>query len=204
MRSISTLLFILVSFNTYSLTRHIEIEEMDTMLKDLKRIVLAGHKPARTLIVFDIDHTLINLIQGKKLKASGLTEKKIPFMIKNLQNNKFRVMALTARPNIFHNFTKTQLNYYSIDFNRRKIGSDWIRSRRIKGFKRLVSYKDGIMMASGQHKGRLLEYLIRNQYKGKIPFTQIVFVDDGIRNTTGVFNVFNELGIEVAAYTYKR
>lgn len=192
----------LITSNIYSLTIHRDINMMNEMLSDIDYILANGQSPQSTLIVFDIDHTLIDILPGKKLKAFELTEKIVPLMIRKLQNRQFSVITLTARPNILRRVTKHQLNYYSMDFNRSKIGFNWAKSRKINGFQRSVSYKDGIMMASNQHKGRLLEYLIRSQYKGEIPFDQIIFVDDLVKNTAGVYEVFTELGIEVATYRY--
>lgn len=131
-----------------------------------------------------------------------LTEKMVAEVIINLQRRGISVIALTSRGVDYRSATQRELRVNGVDFNRTAIGKPFPGEVTPKGFDRKISYSDGIFMTSGLHKGEMLKGLLKTFYKERIPFSQIVFIDDHQKNTTRVFESFKNSGIEIASYRY--
>lgn len=185
---------ILLSLNSYSLTIHTQIHDLSEILTDIENIQ-NDYKDNQILIVFDIDDTLLTM--------TSLTQKNLPEILHKVQSQ-FKTICLTARPRQFFFLTKKQFEVYDLNFSKTMIGESWGKSQKIPGLRRKVFYNDGVMYASNQNKGVVLNYLLQSLYQGQSPFKQIVFVDDKEYNTQNVYDVFQPLDIEIAAYQYQR
>lgn len=231
---IKYLVFLFSSFSMFALTGHKEIKNIHEIHKDLQIALEQGHQASRTLLVFDIDNTVLaaegylgsdqwytwksSLIQQNNPAAypvllewygialthapMRVTEKNWEVFIKSWQRVGYPVIALTSRSVGFRAPTLRELERNKISFKKTAIGKAFPGRIIPPGAKRYVSYDDGVYMTSGQHKGAMLNYLIRAQYRGQMPFTQIVFVDDHLKNTTRVYETFRNLGVDILSYRY--
>ena len=64
---------------------------------------------------------------------------------------------------------------------------------------RLVTYQDGIFMATGQHKGDMLQLLL---FKTHAHYDRIVFVDDMPTNVQAIVQSFSQGHTPVQSYVY--
>lgn len=128
-----------------------------------------------------------------------LTEDYIPRMIKTLQNNNIRMIALTSRSPSNRFATQRELNRFHIDFSATKIGKN-IPLKKYQ--KREIEYKNGIFMTSGLGKGELLKKLIDHSRLSSLK--QVIFIDDHSKHTESVYQTFQSSNIDVLTYRYKK
>ena len=134
------------------------------------------------------------------LSPMRLTEKNIPELIKKTQAQGISVIALTSRGPELRNSTERELEKQGIDLTKTSVGNGISETFIPKGHKRLVNFQNGIFMTSGQHKGKMLKFLLdrfKKNYKG------IVFVDDHAKHTTSVFKTFGAIN-DINVYRYGR
>lgn len=137
-----------------------------------------------------------------QLSPMKLTERNTPYIIKQLQKKGVAVMALTSRSTPFRAPTLRELKKQGVDLSLTAPGKPIGGEFTPKSFKRNLSYSEGVMMVSGQHKGQALTYLLRKFYGKNIPFSQILFIDDHAKNTNRVFETFSPSPIGIITYRY--
>ena len=206
--------------------------ELDFYLNSVRA---QGHEPIRTLIVFDIDNTLLAMKQslgsdqwynwksdlikkhnprlfGSLLKWQGilfdhgsmrLTENGLDSKILSFQS-RHPVIGLTSRSPYYRVATERELANNRINLKKTSIGGASPGKIRPKGHKRLVSYENGVFMTSGLHKGEMLIYLLNRIYGQNMPITQVIFVDDHLKNTKRVFESLRSQGIEIISLRYSK
>lgn len=134
------------------------------------------------------------------LSPMRLTEKSIPELIKQIQNKGISVIALTSRGPELRNSTERELENQGIDLKKTSLSPGISETFVPNGHKRNVNFQNGIFMTSGQHKGKMLKFLLdrfKKAYKG------IVFVDDHEKHTTSVFKTFGAIN-DINVYRYGR
>lgn len=129
-----------------------------------------------------------------------LTQKEIPSLIKKLQDKSITVIALTSRGPELRNSTERELSNKNIDLAKTSIGPGIAKIFIPKGFKRNVSFMNGVFMTSGQHKGKMLKFLM-DYYKKS--YKAVVFIDDHKKHTQAVFRTFGGIN-DVNVYRYGR
>lgn len=225
--------FLLSTSSIQAMTSHEEVFSMKEVSEKIQQAAKEGHSPKRTLVVFDIDNTVLaqedylgsdqwftwksdqirktdptlftDLLNWQGVLFDRglmrLTEKNTKRLIQVLQK-KYPVIALTSRSPGYREATERELIRNGINFSKTSFGRSTPGKIIPKGQKRLVSYETGVFMTSGLHKGEMLNYLIRKSFKGQNPFTQIIFIDDHLKNTSRVYETFSKLGIEILSLRY--
>lgn len=127
-----------------------------------------------------------------------LTQKDIPSLIQKLQKQGITVIALTSRSPNLRNSTERELRRNKVDLTKTTIGTGIPAAFIPTGHKRLVSFMNGVYMTSGQHKGKMLKYLMDHFKK---TYSGVVFVDDHKKHTKAVFKTFGK-DTDVNVYRY--
>lgn len=146
----------------------------------------------------------------------------LPAIIKQIQRRGIDTLVLTSRGDEFRAATERELKRSGYDFARtaiptRDVRSDCYMPYDLKNIKasgltvveaaafelkpaKSVSYSNGIMMTSGQHKGAmLLTLLARSDRKVKA----VVYVDDHERHVARVFAALSGRGIDATTFHYQ-
>lgn len=189
-----TALTLLISLQSHALTIHTTINDLNEVFNDLDNIKKV-YDDSEVLVVFDIDDTLLTL--------NDVTQDDLPQILKSIQG-RYKTICLTARPRQLSYLTRKQFQYFDLNFKHTAIGRSWKRSRKVSGLNRKIFYNQGVMFASNQNKGLVLDYLLQSIYQSHSPFKQIIFIDDKGYNTQDVYDVFQPSDIEIAAYQYLR
>jgi Protein of unknown function (DUF2608) len=153
-------------------------------------------------------------VQGMFLQFAHLvpTEPVVPILIKQLQDLRYTVIALTARGWQYRYPTERELNLNGIDFSKSalrnqegKVGYPGKYMPNMNGSDkkpRPVSYQDGVLMVAGQDKGlSLLDLLERSGKVAQYKF--IVFVDDSHRNVENMLWVLQATNKAFRIFEYK-
>ena len=195
---------------------HAEIKQIQTMTEILPYVT------ADTLLVFDLDNTVINPIQtlGSDqwfqylLKSNSVdqsvaiwsqiqpytrveaVEAVTPDLIANAQENGLKVMALTARPSTLADTTISQLASVGVDFLMSPVYDQDVNL----GDDTAPKYISGIEFVSPKFtKGdALVAFLNRIGYKPR----RVVFVDDTPKHTVTVNQALDAAGIENFEFRY--
>ena len=233
MKSITLITFFFFQ-SISALTIHKDVADIKEVQEIIEESNISNFFSNETLIVFDIDNTVLamkkslgsdqwfnwkardlkaqnkeinNLLDWQKtlfdLSQMRLTEWDLPFVIDELQNE-YKVIALTSRSPKSRVATQRELSRHLIDFERSSIGQAFRGSFIPLGQTRKASYENGIMMTSGMHKGEMLIYLVKEIYNGEFPFSQVIFIDDHLKNTRRVFDSLKQLGIQIASLRYAK
>ena len=168
-----------------------EVHEIKSM-KEILSFVDAG-----TLLVFDIDSTVLNPFALPLAPVEAET----PELIRGFQKLGARSMAMTARPFSAVGITETQLTSIDVHFSEKPvfpsehvgIGKAIIPCNEdLRDVKLppppardiiLFKYKNGIAYTGDKNKGRAMVALLKDlDFKP----TKIVFVDDKSKNTNNV------------------
>ncbi len=137
-----------------------------------------------------------------KIAALGsmhVVEPQLPKLVADFQQMKIKSIILTSRGGSLRNDVENELSEISLEFKSSAIGPDggypstFLPSDLEQP--REISYMDGIIMGSGQHKGKILKSVLK---KTGVKFKVIIFVDDTLKN---IENVENEFKSEVDLYT---
>ena len=89
--------------------------------------------------------------------------------------------------------------YYTDEPDKYGLTTGEVTAFHLSDHPRQVSYGDGVMMCSGQHKGAMmlvLLHLMEQQYDA------VVFVDDTEKHVMRVYDALARRGVDVAAYHY--
>jgi hypothetical protein len=147
----------------------------------------------------------------------------MPSILSNLQDRGVSAVVLTSRGDDFRAATERELVRNGFDFTRTPLATRdradslympydpdrpdaaGISAREISILKldspQAVSYADGIMMTSGQHKGIMLVTLL---HRAKHRVDAVVFVDNRADHVAGVYDQMLKEGLEVAGLVYQR
>lgn len=180
-----------LSFNVFALTIHKDISKMDEVFETISMLRETNSDISELLIVFDIDNTLIKI-------PFTLTEPELDEKVLELQKAGLKTICLTARDASLISVTLWQLDQMGFDFTREAIEPYWTHKRKPTYFKKYLNYTNGVMFAGGQNKGLSLKYLLKDNFT----FKQIIFVDDKLKNTQNVYDVFSGSDIEIASFHY--
>lgn len=138
-----------------------------------------------------------------KISALGkmhFVEAQIPEIVKSIQSLKIKSIILTSRGSILRNDIESELGAAELEFRKSAFGPEGGFPGNFipEGLEnaREISYMDGIIMGSGQHKGKILKAILK---KTSNSFKTIVFVDDTLKN---IENMENELKTDVDLYTF--
>jgi len=154
------------------------------------------------------------------------TERDLPALVENLQNRGIRLIALTSRGFDVRDATRRELLRNGYDLGRNPIpprpgflGDDpflpypqgypeaiGLSTTEADQFglrkPRAVSYRNGLFMTAGQHKGAMLRSLLARTGRD---FRAIVFLDDQPRNVRAMAEAYpEESGTQLHAYVYTR
>ncbi len=124
-------------------------------------------------------------------------EKVAPFLVKDLQRQGFKVLALTARSLPSVNRTIEQLNHIDIDFTISGLAQEEISLELDYPCK----HKKGVVFVGLNHKGKVLLSLL--DYVGFHP-KRVVFIDDKMKNIKAVKEAVEARGIEFVGLRYGR
>lgn len=143
-----------------------------------------------------------------------LTDKNLDKVLASLQEENYKTIVLTSRGPEFRTPTERTLKANGLDFNKTKIGhdiagkflpykleelSDKDKETLRNNEARPSSYMNGIFMTSGQHKGIMLQSLLKKfDYKPKYVF----FVDNHQKQVDRVYDSMNGV-TNVVVYRYK-
>lgn len=129
-----------------------------------------------------------------------VVEAQTPKIVREIQNLKIKSIVLTSRGPILRNDIENELRDIDLNFKKSAFGPEGgyastFLPDEVKGSKH-ISYMDGIVMVSGQNKGKILKEILK---KTGSKFKVIVFLDDSLSN---IENVEKELKDEADLYTF--
>ena len=123
-------------------------------------------------------------------------EKSTLGILRELQENNFTVLALTARPPSWAKGTLKQIASLDIDFSKTSPRIPLESKRKIND----MSYQGGVIfLEPGSEKGSSLVNFIN---ASKLDPKKIVFIDDKPNNVKSVDAALNEAGIENIEFRY--
>lgn len=144
--------------------------------------------------LFDVHHKIFTL------SKMHLVEDKIPQVVKDIQMMKIKSIILTSRGPGLRYDVETEMEGTGINFKESSIGplGGYPGTFLPEGLEspREISFADGIVMGSGQNKGKILKAILK---KTNTDFKTIFFLDDTLKN---IENMENELKDEVELYTF--
>jgi len=143
-------------------------------------------------------------VQGAVFSASAMrpTQADAPGIVRRFQDAGISVIALTSRGVDYRLQTFRELRRNGYDFRRNAIGpgAGWPENFIPDNGTRPARYEDGVFLTTGQHKGAMLQELLRRT-DTPIPGV-IIMADDKQRNLDAVLETFTELGVPVHAWRY--
>jgi hypothetical protein len=214
---LSVLLLSLFIAKVHAAAQVVTVFDYATAESEMKSFL--GNKADGSLLVFDIDDTLVHIpnclpAEGKNIPSFKrwkviindcpyfVTEQRVVDIIKNYQGAGFDTMALTARGPEFIEKSHEQLaglgiSFYGFPFTK----TDNFRTKVTS--KKYLEFDNALAHASGTSKGKALT---RFQYEWfNKPYKRIVFVDDNIKNIKSVNNSFkNDSQTDVLIIHYRK
>lgn len=210
MKFFSLIFLTILTFNTANAGTEIIVEnEFSEIIQVIKE-----HDKESTLVVFDIDATLLLFNEeceitnpkippfirfGKNIKncSMKLTEADLAKKISQLQKNKYITVALTARSFEYVNETERELKRNKIKLSKTiedfefefKPGKKWF-------------YQNGTAYAAGKAKGKIMKGILDNT-----PFNveTVIFVDDNLKNVKSINHTFKKQDdIDFLIYHYTK
>jgi len=150
-------------------------------------------------------------------------QRDLPAIVAGIQAAGAAAVVLTSRGEEFRGATERELTRNGFDFGRSPLETrddeDWlympydpaepaaagISAREVSTLKleqpQEVSYRNGIMMTAGQHKGIMLVTLL---HRAAEPVQAVVFVDNRADHVAGVIDQMGEEGIAATGLVYQR
>ncbi|MBT8062512.1 MAG: DUF2608 domain-containing protein [Gammaproteobacteria bacterium] len=143
-------------------------------------------------------------VQGALYFASAMrpTQPDAPELLRELQDLNVPVIALTSRGVDFRLQTFRELRRNGYDFRRSALSpeagwpDDFVPDNGI----RPVRYEDGVFLTTGQHKGAMLDALLRKT-GAEMP-SVILMLDDKQTNLDAIHETFDPLGVSVRSWRY--
>ncbi len=126
-----------------------------------------------------------------------------PDVIRRLQGQGFKVMALTSRGTDLRDATLRELRRNGYDLASAAPGDARPATFRFRPEDRPVSYADGLFLSAGQDKGRMLASFLAQLGPGQ-GIKGLIFVDDSPGKVTQVEEAFKASGLEVVGFRYGR
>lgn len=140
-----------------------------------------------------------------KISALGkmhLVEPAIPSIVKAIQQMKIKSIVLTSRGSILRNDIQSELSDADLEFKNSAFGPEggFASTFLPEGLDnaREISFMDGIVMGSGQHKGKILGSILK---KTGAKFKVIIFVDDTLKNIENMEETFKQ-DVELITFYY--
>lgn len=144
--------------------------------------------------LFDIHYKIFSL------SRMHLVQPEIPQIVKDIQNMKIKSLILTSRGPGLRYDLELEMDETGMNFRDSSIGpvGGYPGSFLPEGIEspREISFADGIVMGSGQNKGKILKAILK---KTDTKFKTIIFLDDTLKN---IENMENELKDQVDLYTF--
>lgn len=147
----------------------------------------------------------------------------LPAIVRRIQDAGVAAVVLTSRGEGFRAATERELTRNGYDFARTALATRdeevalympydpaapaaaGLNSREVSALKlekpQEVSYRNGIMMTSGQHKGIMLVTLL---HRAAEPMAAVIFVDNRADHVAGVIDQMQEEGIAATGLVYTR
>jgi hypothetical protein len=143
-------------------------------------------------------------VQGALYYASGMrpTQADAAAQLRRIQAAGIPVIALTSRGPDYWLHTFRELRRNGFDFRPNAIGPDggWNEEFLPDNGIRPARYKDGVFLTAGQHKGAMLQDLIRRT--GHPQPSLVIMTDDKQANLDAVVETMHSLDIAVHAWRY--
>jgi hypothetical protein len=145
-------------------------------------------------------------VQGAVFFASAmrLTQADAPAQVKAIQDSGIPVIALTSRGSEYRLQTFRELRRNGYRFSHSAIGPAGGYEQAFVPVEngRMSRYEDGVFMTAGQHKGKMLQALLKKT--GTTMPAVIVMADDKQKNLDAVKETFSALDVPVRAWRYSR
>lgn len=143
-------------------------------------------------------------VQGALYFASAMrpTSTDAAEAVRQIQDQGIRVIALTSRGTDFRLQTFRELRRHGFDFRRTPIGpaAGWPEDFIPDNGSRPARYEDGVFLTAGQHKGDMLDALLR---RSGHPLPGVILVlDDKQENLDAVTETLTRLGVPVRAWRF--
>ena len=163
--------------------------------------------------------------QGRLYDRGGMhpPQPDLPDIVEQIQMEGVPAIVLTSRGEDFRPATERELARNGFNFarsalpTRDRLDSQYmpydparptaagIDAREVSALKlqkpQQVSYANGIMMTSGQHKGIMLVTLM---HRSALPIKAVVFVDNRADHVAGAYDQMREEGLESSGLVYQR
>jgi hypothetical protein len=138
-----------------------------------------------------------------ELGTMNLTDSLIPGYLRNWQQSKVTIFALTSRSPKCRAATERELLRNNIDLTTSELKTVDENSLSVNyKLKREVSYMNGIFMTSGLNKGDMLSHIIGKSGK---TFKAIIFVDDSKKNVDAVREKYSNCGnVDITILHYNK
>ena len=140
-----------------------------------------------------------------KISALGkmhVVEAAIPPIVKAIQQMKIKSIVLTSRGPILRSDVESEMSEVALDFKSSAFGPEggYASTFLPEGLDkaREISFMDGIVMGSGQHKGKILSSVLK---KTGAKFKVIIFVDDTLKNIENMEETFKQ-EVELVTFYY--
>lgn len=145
-------------------------------------------------------------VQGALYFASAMrpTQPDAPQQLREIQDMGVAVIALTSRGVDFRLQTFRELRRNGYDFRRSALAPEtgWFEDFLPDNGLRPVRYEDGVFLTTGQHKGAMLDALLRRT-GADLP-SVIMMLDDKQVNLDAIHETFDSLGVAVRSWRYTR
>jgi hypothetical protein len=164
-------------------------------------------------------------VQGRLYERGAMhpPQTDLPAIVRRIQDAGVAAVVLTSRGEDFRGPTERELTRNGFDFSRTALATRdqkktlympydpaapaaaGISAREVSTLKldkpQQVSYRNGIMMTSGQHKGIMLVTLL---HRAAEPVKAVIFVDNRADHVAGVVDQMQEEGVEATGLVYTR
>ncbi|TPV57261.1 DUF2608 domain-containing protein [Aestuariibacter sp. GS-14] len=135
-----------------------------------------------------------------ELSPMALTEPQVPALITEWQSAGNPLMLLTSRSPDYRSPTERELLNKGINTRiSALLPKDGSNPEYREKLEREMSYSRGIMMTTGMHKGKMLEWILNKTGR---EFAAIVFIDDSQHNIDDMFGSWQNKPVEMAIFHY--
>lgn len=144
-------------------------------------------------------------VQGILFEIGSMVpaDPRTPDVIRRLQGQGFKVMALTSRGTDLRDATLRELRRNGYDLGAAAPGAARPATFTFRAEDRPVSYSDGLFLSAGQDKGRMLASFLA-QLGPEQGTKGLIFVDDSPGKVSQVEEAFKASKLEVVGFRYGR
>lgn len=212
-------MFFFLSYTSYSDITVVQTDSWSDMFDQIK----SEESPEKTLLVFDIDKTLLKFTQKCKIKVwvfqlfqceTEPSERLLPLYVKKLQQHGYPTLIITARSSLTHKVTSEQLTLGGFTFPQSPFAIAPFRvdlDEKMKYYgkadnqnhlKANILFNNGVAYAGGFRKDKVLRVLLK---RFRLNFERIFFVDDNNKNIRALINgYYSDLETNLTAFYYTR